>query len=696
MPDFDPRLFFQDPHDPNYAGASIDLATAAQDLQTRRVIQQRQQVALEEEQRQAKWYKDLDESAREHLPGILGGGPAQPHLSPAEIAKAGGSPPDPGQSESDTGRPSLKGTGRASTNNAGAATEDQSQPYHASSGYTAQAPAPAETPVSIASTIGPDTVQPGVGMFPGPGGKGWGDRQTIQQISPNAVADSVAPAPFNPDPTHYEDYRNQPPAPLTSYTRPSFGEMMGAQPSNAVPGSEAPPQQNAPVGISEYLTPNERPVLRRAPVSAAPPATAPAAVPPARPAPAASATPVAATPPPAAVQPPAADAGVPYGSSSSGASRSVYLDYVDRMTRSMMSKGHAGQALAWRAAKLKEYDTEVKLKADGNEAANKAEASRHVLAADAMKLFQASPPALRAQRWGGFIAEQIRSGHITDAEVDGNGIRQYPGDAALPMIELAFRGQAAANLDAVRMGTARAAEQKLATDKANAPAIARKDIADASKAESDAEEKQRSLNAATLRQAAREGPNEYLAALNALPVEQRKAFPKTYAPATIDEDVLVAGMNAQQLAGHLDRKATAAETKTRDANSTADRKSSQDIARDRNAILRENKGKADKRRFTAIQTKMDDRMKEAERQYQVNIAKANKDDDAIAAAKEARRRAVQAAQYAYENEITAETGEPVPHSTWADEDTTTSATKSATPAQKTKRKPLADIFGAKH
>ena len=173
----------------------VNIATAAQTLKNRQLLQQQQQLELQQAQDQAQFQKDYNAEVAKSL--------KPDYLTPKEVQENGGALASPLQ-QTPSGRPTLATPDTPQT------VADQAPP-NAAPPQDGSAP----TPNVTSTTVPPPDVQPGVNGLPGPGGVGWGSGQPIQQISPDAVPED----------------------------RPSLGEMMGPV---AVASQTGQPQQPTP------------------------------------------------------------------------------------------------------------------------------------------------------------------------------------------------------------------------------------------------------------------------------------------------------------------------------------------------------------------------------------------------------------------------------------------------------------------
>lgn len=416
----------------------------------------------------------------------------QDPLTPTQVKEQGGSAATPTATDPSTGRPTLKKGDQP----VGTPVAQVGAPATAETLPVAQAASPQpveqqplpDQTTSVAQAA--DTVQPGANGMPGPGGVTQSG-EPIQQISPATPAQD----------------------------RPSIGEMMGpvASPETVSVAEAAQPQQQA------------------AQQAAAPPMPVAQAAGPQQPVPQPQ-------PSPAQPQAPQQPAPIPHPA-----------DFVGKVRDALIAGGHGGRAFAFESAMQSHLDKTLEATAKRKIEEVKAETARHGILASHLEAFiEGTPTGRMAAEWPGFVASEVRSGHLTQEEVAD--YRSFPGADKLPAMHTYLVGQKAVADYAVKHIQVQKEKQLL--ENAKDPAVKAKREADLKLAEAKASEALRENDANILGSAAKQGQAAYTAAYNALPGARRTTFtpPDKFNPATIGEDTMLSGMTNQQKATYFERQ----------------------------------------------------------------------------------------------------------------------------------------------
>lgn len=455
------------------ANQQISLSRLAMDRTTRNIQDQREQVALQQEQRAQQFQQKLGEllaDVQKH-PENYRNQPAA--MSPGEVAAQGGSPASP-TGTSPSGTPTLK-------------TPEQ-VPQDAGQAVPVSATASAPPPVALA----------GSGMMPD------------YQVPDGQLYNQPAEAAPGATPLSQGTWEGDRPAGVT-----------GAA-ANAAQDQDLPPDASAAAPVSGMAAPQAA-----TPTPAAPAAAAPQNAP-----------------------TPAASPSNPINA----------IDWAPHVRDKLIAAGYGPEALQFEQAISKHVNDMRKQNADRSEAEMKAEIARHnQMAGDLDRFIKDNPTSIQPDKWAGFIAGQVRSGHLQADEAAN--YQQYPGAGQLAALHTMLRGQTQSLEDSLKQQQTREAEGR--ANELNSPAAKAKRQADSDKAVAEADEKRRENDANYLGVAARQGPQAYAAAYAKIPEDRRSAFdsPANFSEHTA-ENTMLAGMNNQQKATYFERQISQASIQT--------------------------------------------------------------------------------------------------------------------------------------
>lgn len=453
------------------ANQQISLSRLAMDRTTRNIQDQREQVALQQEQRAQQFQQKLGEllaDVQKH-PENYRNQPAA--MSPGEVAAQGGSPASP-TGTSPSGTPTLKTPEQV--------PQDAGQAVPVSATASVAQPPP---PVALA----------GSGMMPD------------YQVPEGQLYSQPAEAAPGATPLSQGTWEGDRPADVT-----------GAA-ANAAQDQDLPPDASAAAPVSGMAAPQAA-----TPIPAAPAAPAPQNAP-----------------------APAASPSNPINA----------IDWAPHVRDKLIAAGYGPEALQFEQAISKHVNDMRKQNADRSEAEMKAEIARHnQMAGDLDRFIKDNPTSIQPDKWAGFIAGQVRSGHLQPDEAAN--YQQYPGAGQLAALHTMLRGQTQSLEDSLKQQQTE--EAKARATELNSPAAKAKRQADSDKAVAEADEKRRENDANYLTAAARRGAGDYAAAYNKLASvdpERAKQFdsPENFSEHTA-ENTMLAGLNSQQKAMYFERQ----------------------------------------------------------------------------------------------------------------------------------------------